>query len=247
MFFGHVVANLFADIARLAIIGDGVVFAGEIGFQHLADVLPDAERRDRLQVGMAFQENDACDELVRVMHLLDRFLALLPGEARKAPILGQAIVDPILVDGAELQFQRLVQAVDDSLVALHGIPRQVGIGVLGQFRPATKRFLESFQTEFSLRVPCAEPPPRAELRGRPPQMETRALRRAHPLADRDRVLDQDVRDLRETAAAAAAPAEAVVNEVGGQHGVGIIRENALDDRLDVAARDDVAGADDHGG
>ena len=60
-------------------------------------------------------------ELVGVMHLLDQFRPLLLGEFRETPVLGQPVMHPVLVDGAELELQRLVQAVDDPCVAFHGV------------------------------------------------------------------------------------------------------------------------------
>jgi hypothetical protein len=53
--------------------------------------------------------------------------------------------------------------------------------------------------------------------------------------------------MRETAAAAAAPPEPMVDQAGGQNGVGIVEENLLDDGFYVAAGYDVAGANDHDG
>ena len=72
-----------------------------------------------LQIGKAFEEDDAVDELVGVLHLLDRFLALLLGEPREAPIVEQAVMQPILIDGGELVRQRLVEIFDDAWISLH--------------------------------------------------------------------------------------------------------------------------------
>src|SRR5687768_12159805 len=66
-------------------------------------------------------------------------------------------------------------------------------------------------------------------------------------AHRDAVLDQDLRHLRKAAAAAAALTQLMVNEIRRQHRIRVIAEQPLDDALDVAARDDVARADDHEG
>jgi hypothetical protein len=53
------------------------------------------------------------------MHFLDRFLALLLGEFLEPPVVKKPKMQPILVDGAELKFQRLVQSGDNFWVALH--------------------------------------------------------------------------------------------------------------------------------
>ena len=58
----------------------GAVLGLEIAFEDLLDVLADHQRIELLHVGKAFEEDDARDQLVGVMHLLDRFLALLLGE-----------------------------------------------------------------------------------------------------------------------------------------------------------------------
>ena len=92
----------------------------------------------RLQVGMAFEEDDARDELVGVMHFLDRFRALLLGELAVAPVLQQPVVKPVLVDGAELQKQRLVKPLDDLFFAFHGFCSQIGPAILGR-GPGVKR------------------------------------------------------------------------------------------------------------
>ena len=95
------------------------VLALEIALQHLLEVLPDHQRRDVLQVGQALQEDDAHHQLVGVLHLLDQFLALLLGELGEAPVVEHAVVQPVLVDGAQLVLEGLVQDVDDLFLALH--------------------------------------------------------------------------------------------------------------------------------
>jgi hypothetical protein len=49
----------------------------EIALEDLLDVLADEELAQVLQVGEAFEEEDAFDQPVGVMHLLDRFIVLL--------------------------------------------------------------------------------------------------------------------------------------------------------------------------
>ena len=66
---------------------------------------------------MAFKENDARDQLVRVVHFLDRFSPLLLGEKRIAPILKKAIMDPVLIDRTEFEEKGFVKPLDDFYVA----------------------------------------------------------------------------------------------------------------------------------
>ena len=115
----HVVAELCADFARGLVGGAGVVLAGEIGLEHFLDVLADAERGDALQVGVAFEEDDALDQPVGVMHLLDRLGALLLCELLEAPVVQHPEMHPVLVDRAELEEQRLVKPLDDLRFAFH--------------------------------------------------------------------------------------------------------------------------------
>ena len=115
----HIVAELVADFARRLVGGAGVVLAGEIGLEHFLDVLADAERRDALQVGMAFEEDDALDQPVGVMHLLDQLGALLLCELLEAPVVQHAEMHPVLVDRAELEEQGLVKPLDDLRFAFH--------------------------------------------------------------------------------------------------------------------------------
>ena len=62
----------------------------EIAVEDLLDVLPDVQRIEHLHVGEAVEEDDAVDELVGVLHLLDQFLAPLLGEIVVAPVLAAA-------------------------------------------------------------------------------------------------------------------------------------------------------------
>ena len=92
---------------------------GEVGFDDLLDRLPDAQRIEILHVGEAVEEEDAVDELVGVPHLLDGFLAPLLGEVLEAPIVQQAIVQPVLVDGRQLASQAAVHVFENLGVATH--------------------------------------------------------------------------------------------------------------------------------
>src|SRR5687767_1581448 len=78
------------------------------------------------------------------MHLLDRFLALLLGEPGEAPIVEHAVVQPVLVDGAELVLEGLVEDIDDVFLALHAALRCVaddwaGLPAIGENRLPTQK------------------------------------------------------------------------------------------------------------
>ena len=87
--------------------------------------------------GKAVEEDDSLDELVGVLHLLDRFLAPVFGQRLEAPIFQQAIVQPVLVDGGQLVPQAAVEIFDDFGVALHGrVLSRVAGGRSPRGRPA---------------------------------------------------------------------------------------------------------------
>jgi hypothetical protein len=91
----------------------------QVAVQHFFGGLADVQGIEHLHVGKAVEEDDALDQLVGVLHLLDRFLAPLLGEILVAPIIEQPVMQPVLVDGRELVAERLVQIFDDFGIALH--------------------------------------------------------------------------------------------------------------------------------
>ena len=76
--------------------------ACEVALEDFLDVLPDMQRIEHLQVGKAVEEDDALHELVGVLHLLDQFLAPFLGELVEAPVVEQAVMQPVLVDRGQL-------------------------------------------------------------------------------------------------------------------------------------------------
>ena len=48
----------------------------EIGAQYLLDGLADAQAAEHLEIGQAFEEQDALGEPVGMLHLVDRFVPL---------------------------------------------------------------------------------------------------------------------------------------------------------------------------
>ncbi len=63
----------------------GGQFEVEIALDALQHVLADAQLAQVLQVGQAFEKEDALDQTIGVLHLVDRFLVL---------VLGQFLVTP---------------------------------------------------------------------------------------------------------------------------------------------------------
>src|SRR5262249_52739553 len=69
----------------------------------------------------SFQEENALDELLRVLHLAERFLVVLFVEVEEAPVLVHLGLAEILVDGSELDGQRTVQGINNLGITLHGL------------------------------------------------------------------------------------------------------------------------------
>ncbi len=67
---------------------------------------------------MTFEEDDAVDDLVGVLHFLDRLGPLLLCELCVAPIVEQAVVQPVLIDRAQLEKQRFVELLNDLGITL---------------------------------------------------------------------------------------------------------------------------------
>ena len=72
-----------------------------------------------LEVRQPLEEQDAFDDPVRVLHLVDALLIGLVGERVVAPVLEDARMEEILVDGGQFVGQHAVQKFDDLSVALH--------------------------------------------------------------------------------------------------------------------------------
>src|SRR5215831_12943254 len=101
---------------------DGGLFDLEIETKLLLDRLADVDLAELLEVGHAFEIEDALHQPVGVLHLAERFRAYLFPQTLVAPVLAHACVDPVLVDRGELGGQDVVEELDDLVVALHGQP-----------------------------------------------------------------------------------------------------------------------------
>jgi hypothetical protein len=119
-FARHVVADAFAIGDRGLGVGVGAAFQAEVAGQALGHVFADDQLVQRLQVGQAFEEQHALDQVVGVVHFLDRFLVLVLAQRGEAPVLVHAGMQEILVDRGQLIDQAFVEQLDDFLVAFHG-------------------------------------------------------------------------------------------------------------------------------
>ena len=98
---------------------DRLVLEVERELQLLGHGLADAHGAEPLQVGHALEEEDPPDQLVGVLHLVDRLVAVVLRERLVAPVVEHLVVDEVLVDRRELGGQDLVEQFGDGSVALH--------------------------------------------------------------------------------------------------------------------------------
>ena len=126
-----VVGEVLEQVFRHAIVdrdakGGGLQVKGARGeFRiqvHLDDFLHGFANRQRVQllhVGKAVEEQDAGGELVGVGHFLNGFFPPFLRQALVAPVVEDAVMQPILVDGGQLAAQATVEKFNHSGVAAH--------------------------------------------------------------------------------------------------------------------------------
>ena len=83
--------------------------------------LADAHAAEPLHVRQPVEVEDALDQVVGVLHLVDRLVVEVLPQALVSPVLEHAAVEEVLVDRRELGRQDLVEQVDDLRVSLHGL------------------------------------------------------------------------------------------------------------------------------
>ena len=96
------------------------MFQGEVGFQDFHRVLADTQSTEVLQIRQTIQEQDASDELVGMLHLVNRLVVLVLVELLQTPVLEHARMQEVLIDGGQFVLQYSVQIFDDFRVAFHG-------------------------------------------------------------------------------------------------------------------------------
>src|SRR5580704_4975303 len=117
--FAAVVTRVPTRLNALVELRDGRRLEGKVVPQDLEDTLPDGQLAELLQVGQPVEKENALDQLVGVLHLVDRLLVDLLAEVLVPPVRTHLGVEEVLADGRELAGQDVVQQIDDSGVALH--------------------------------------------------------------------------------------------------------------------------------
>ena len=97
--FRAVVADVAASLDVLVQHRDRLHLEREVVPEHLRRAGADVELPEALEVRQTVEEEDALDELVRMLHLVDRLLVDPAAEVLVTPVLAHARVQEILVDG----------------------------------------------------------------------------------------------------------------------------------------------------
>ena len=91
----------------------------EVEAELFGNGLADHHGAEALQVRDALEVEDPLDELVGVLHLADRLVAVVLAEAFVAPVVAHLGVDEVLVDRRQLGREDLVEQLDDTRTAAH--------------------------------------------------------------------------------------------------------------------------------
>jgi len=86
--------------------------------QLLRNGVPDGHPGRLLHPGPAVEEKDSLDDLLCILHLLERDLPEPLGEELLTPVLAHLRVSQVLVDRAQLLAEEIVQPLDHHLVPL---------------------------------------------------------------------------------------------------------------------------------
>ena len=95
----------------------------QVALERFLHVLADAQLVQVLQVRQALEEEDARDQRVGMLHLVDRLVVLVVAELRIAPVPEHAGVQEVLVDRGELVGQHRVEVAKHLGIAAHGTLR----------------------------------------------------------------------------------------------------------------------------
>ena len=98
---------------------DRLLFEVERQRQLLDRALTGPDGAQSLEVGVALEIEQALDEMVRVLHLIDRLGAETLAQAAVAPVVEHLGVEEVLVHRRQLSGQDLVEEFDDLRVTLH--------------------------------------------------------------------------------------------------------------------------------
>ena len=111
-FFADEILDVEAILRGLGIKSARSDFGGKIAGDDFLNVLADPQRIENLHVGKAFEEQNAKCQLIRMFHLFNRILTPFLGELFVAPIVENAIMQPILIDGRQFASETAIEIID---------------------------------------------------------------------------------------------------------------------------------------
>jgi hypothetical protein len=94
-------------------------FVLKVAVQALGRVFANQELAQVLQIGQAFQEKNALNQLVRLLHDPNGLLVIIVVQLFQSPVPEHAGMEKILVDGREFILESLVQHAQDLRIAFH--------------------------------------------------------------------------------------------------------------------------------
>ncbi len=94
-------------------------FDTQVALEHLPSVLTDLQLAQILDVRQAFKKQNALDQLVSMLHLVNGFSVLVLAELVQTPIFIHARMQKVLIDRDQLIGKDLVEMLDDCNVAFH--------------------------------------------------------------------------------------------------------------------------------
>src|SRR5581483_4882266 len=103
---------------------DALHFELQVVLKLLLDIGADADDIVAGDFRHPFEEQDAVDEHLGMLHFAHRLFVMLPGQLHVAPVLAHLGLAEVLVDCRQLDRQRPIERVDYLRIALHRSPQK---------------------------------------------------------------------------------------------------------------------------
>src|SRR3954452_22504551 len=121
------IADALAIGYRVAQRGKRRLLEPQIAVEQLAYVFADQELVQILQVRQPVEKENPLDQLVGVLHLVDRLLVLVDAKLSDPPVPQHPCMQEILVDGGQFILENRIEMLDDGRVAAHSGLRYIVI------------------------------------------------------------------------------------------------------------------------
>jgi hypothetical protein len=103
---------------RVAQVGQRLQFQLEVAFAALRADFADAQLAQRLEIRQAVQEQDALDQRVGVLHLVDRFVVFVRGELLQSQFFSILACRKYWLIAVSSLVERLVEELDGLGIAI---------------------------------------------------------------------------------------------------------------------------------